>query len=1264
MSEDRDRYLWLLVVMAFLGIGFPTFLRSGTPASASPSAAAQASESQPVQQAARAAEPGGVLSDQFLGPLEAMLACETEPPPPDLAAVDLGSWVERCRPGDSARPRKAIVAIVPDPIDSMHEDMFDRLLEAIDRAAGEAGYARDRYYLPWQGDLTARHRDRRTGPSPVANDHETTPGLLLFRGDCRGQPAGAVEQRPVPCQSGFLAVLLVGETSAWGVHHQVLERALAMADALETDANTRTLRILGPTFSGSVASLRSGLEQFRDAHVLRHRGFDVVTGEATSARNQAVMTAGWCRSPACRPDEPSLDYHATVPDDDETMRRFYRWLVTTMDVRLKSAPAPSCTLTGVGILTATDTVYARNFSRPAGDASGSRDLALDECDGHDRNSELKPEVVVRYPSRIAHLRSIYERTRGRGASPAQLPIEDPRRMLDLSLADSDEPVEAVPAFSDKTQLADELVLTGSLKAMCRSDLRFLGIIGVDIIDRLFLAREARRYCPNLRMFTLESDALYAHPDVSDEMNGSLIVSPYPLFPQNGLWTPAIARGVIAPFGDSAAQGTYNAALRLLAQQGSELFDTMPPHPRDPPIDNALPVWVSAAGNGTLWPVAVLEPSHARSQPGARAAAARGSRDASAVRESSRALVTSGQWKWAFGMIWLVGSWIAAGYWLGRYAPQLRRAGLGVFRVFRVFRPIDSASFEHALFSLVALVPVTCAYVAAAGFVLIEPVLGHAPSHDRSLLWAVWTGSQAGLPAVSTVATGLALVAACADAAIASIAAGAARLRGRAWEESRLRGAGLIVAGIVLVAFLAYKDGLVFERDTWITLRERAVNASSGLSPLVPAGLFAAAVFIAARMQLVRMQHRAALRAADPMAECDPPLAECDHPELAGMRAMCNRTLDTVHRFSAGFWPGALLIAVSLGMWWFSGIPRAMTMLEGWVWNWPLRLAALAGLVLALASYIPFVLGCRRLRDYLRRHANLPCVDAFSRLPERAAQKMSVILVKPRPIAEMQRALHQLRLLSSQVRTVRLELADDLRGELDRALSAEPMIGEALRHELEADARPDRGGEPASVAQQLLNHVAATLARVITSQWERPASRDELAATSDRLGKLAPDPGNDLPTAELYRRAADDETRIWLRLAEDFVATQSTTFFHEVLDTLRRLLTTATATSLLLLAAVSSYPFERRPMLLFMMQGLVVVMVIGSVAILSGMEQSEVLRRIRKIEAAGKATWNRSFIVKIAIYGILPIVSVVATQLPSVGSALFGWLPALLGVMQT
>jgi hypothetical protein len=193
----------------------------------------------------------------------------------------------------------------------MYEHVFDRLLEAIDRAAGAADYVRDRYYLPWQSELAARRRDNRTGP-PGTHEHEITPGLLLFRRDCRASP------RNTTCEPGLLAIVLVGETSAWGVHHQVLERALVVADTFEIEAATRPLRILGPTFSGSVSSLRDALDRYPCKHTMRHTGFHVVTGEATNARNKTVMKVDW-PSHTCRVASgasPTIDYHATVTDDE------------------------------------------------------------------------------------------------------------------------------------------------------------------------------------------------------------------------------------------------------------------------------------------------------------------------------------------------------------------------------------------------------------------------------------------------------------------------------------------------------------------------------------------------------------------------------------------------------------------------------------------------------------------------------------------------------------------------------------------------------------------------------------------------------------------------------------------------------------------------------------------------------------------------------------------------------------------------------------
>jgi hypothetical protein len=270
-------------------------------------------------------------------------------------------------------------------------------------------------------------------------------------------------------------------------------------------------------------------------------------------------------------------------------------------------------------------------------------------------------------------------------------------------------------------------------------------------------------------------------------------------------------------------------------------------------------------------------------------------------------------------------------------------------------------------------------------------------------------------------------------------------------------------------------------------------------------------------------------------------------------------------------------------------------------------------------------------------------------------------VKSAPLAERARALQQLRLLSSQYPAIRARFDGERRAELDAAMRRASDIQDELGRELAPTAGCGPGGTNGR-SQALLHEVAETLARVLASRWDGAVSNDKLTATTAKLRKLHADHPRELPTAELYQRADDDELQVWLRLAEELVAAQSTVFFHEVLDRLRRLLTSATVTMVLLLVGLSSYPFERQPMLLFVIQSSVVAMVVGTIWVMAGMENSEVLARIRKLDA-GKVTWNRAFIIRIALFGLLPMLSVVATQLPAVGSAVFSWLPALFGLMQ-
>src|SRR5579864_2962763 len=108
-------------------------------------------------------------------------------------------------PGENVR---AMIAIVPDPVQSPMQLQFDRSIEAIQLAAESLNYVIDRYWLPW---------DSRPGIGPAESSEagvrvdparRNEPGLLILRWD------GATGQE----QPGALYVFLVGDVATAGIH--------------------------------------------------------------------------------------------------------------------------------------------------------------------------------------------------------------------------------------------------------------------------------------------------------------------------------------------------------------------------------------------------------------------------------------------------------------------------------------------------------------------------------------------------------------------------------------------------------------------------------------------------------------------------------------------------------------------------------------------------------------------------------------------------------------------------------------------------------------------------------------------------------------------------------------------------------------------------------------------------------------------------------------------------------------------------------------
>jgi hypothetical protein len=228
--------------------------------------------------------------------------------------------------------REFLIATVPDPVDSQVGWLFDGQLEAIlsaiEREEPDKGkeeerpdikpyikYTRDRYALPWECALQAKSLIEKD-PKPlselesVARLHQTRPGIILFRN--------------LKCQR-LLVLFLVGETATRGIQKKALLKTLnymkrfsEWGSATNRD-NERQVRIMGPTFSGSVSSLRLTLEQWWKDNRMVYPGlpFKVISGSASRLSNKMYLqNPPWNKAKG----GPLIEFHATVVPEESVLR--------------------------------------------------------------------------------------------------------------------------------------------------------------------------------------------------------------------------------------------------------------------------------------------------------------------------------------------------------------------------------------------------------------------------------------------------------------------------------------------------------------------------------------------------------------------------------------------------------------------------------------------------------------------------------------------------------------------------------------------------------------------------------------------------------------------------------------------------------------------------------------------------------------------------------------------------------------------------------
>jgi len=1097
-----------------------------------------------------------------------------------------------------------VIATLPDPVDSHFGSQFDRGLEAIVGALSDAGYSLDRWTLPWRTSTGGEYHATWTPPGegiaqlkvgPASErEHEDHPGAVLFR---KG--------------SNLLLLFIVGETPTHGLHKRAFEAALeAVAAArgrfVAGSVEVEPMRILGPYFSGTATSLRLALDSWPSYKV------EVLSGSATSDTNKTVI------------EEPGRISYQTTTNPDGA-------LVAALDRYLRNQNVSIAD--DVALLVEDGTAYGSGF------VAGGAD-----CD-QEPPSVKRPCLLLRFPLQISQLRSAYEKLEaGRRASG---PVLSPRRSLEFSLEGPKQPKDALPPYEPRmTANADELVLASAFDTVRRRRIRYLGVVASDTRDVLFLARKAREFGVDAHLFTFGADVLYQHPDTRPALDGLLVVTTYPLFGPYQAWHHSNTRGgtQYRSFPGSSEEGIYNAMLLFLGEPDRTIDYAMPPIGTPEGVEkHRPPVWIVANGRHGFWPLAF-------------------SGHAGSLLKVAQVRPHTEQERWPThpvpsGALVLSLGWSAAAalfvYGYRRYRPAdsppsateqkpvansaggFPGAGTLRDRLRTFFSGCEGQTHVFMNVAAMAGLAVVLAVVEESlalqfgSWALIGP-----RSFRQTLLIAsvVGLGALLGLAAtaIAWAETGR-LIAAFRSMKTEKDDPSTHERLGRQQSAERVLRAFVINA--VFLAFFAgygllvsvYTLRTVFDSQLFLAL-SRSFDLDNRLGPLLPFSLGSVVLALFAMCLIRRSLLYEEQRLRPPEGVIPQSLLALLEPYGAFTQLI---------RDPGASWLASVAPLVGLAIFHAlfvgGGLYRS---LDGAAWN------ALGTLLICFGGWsvawgvLEFRAIWRRLSALLKILSWSPLADAFNRMPDGLAKSQWKMWRTPPTLTSLHVSVAHLNTLVNGAKVVGLTLdADVLSGQQDA--NSEFTRALAWANAGHASTQTQR--------KTLRTHLAkATLGvfRMLESAWTSWPSKADIADKSEKEQQS-------LNTVVWLRRQVPTPPDVIVRIAEEYVAVRFVSFIHYAFSHLRNVLSFTLAGFVLLMTLIASYPFEP----------LHPVVAIGWVLGLLGiatvmwtfvdMDRDLILSYIAKTRP-GQVNLSLEFVTKVVVYGLLPLMTLLATQFPEVG----------------
>jgi hypothetical protein len=453
--------------------------------------------------------------------------------------------------------------------------------------------------------------------------------------------------------------------------------------------------------------------------------------------------------------------------------------------------------------------------------------------------------------------------------------------------------------------------------------------------------------------------------------------------------------------------------------------------------------------------------------------------------------------------------------------------------------------------------------------------------------------------------------------------------------------GVIVG--VLTTLLALIGGYAY-----LLLREpyehllfflRAGDFTSGISPLVPLLLVGVAAFLWAFCELRRLMLLERLYDPDKLRQQETPqpaphYLNFEHEgtrSFAGLRAL-EESLVSLFKRSLVRLPAALFVIAGLLIPFVYLWNRVIPSIEGRTFD---RLFAALFFVVSLLmclNFLRFVYVWIVLRRLLRRLGHHPLfaapLDAGEK--ERFVGLPKLNITAPGPN-------HAPLSFSIQQAGRLYQMLKDPAPEFTAALfAAETNLQCALKAKADGHWRAALADRCA--AQSEMAEVSRHVAHLLEPRWRLLHSPPLVATEAAPAEKEKPD---------------------WVRQAELYLASCVASFLHQALAHLQNLALFVTLGMVLLLMAITSYPFQPRELFLLFGWMLIVSIVAVTLFIFTQMSRDKVLSELSGT-APDQVNWNRDFLYRLALHGLLPILALLGAQFPEVFRQLFTWLSALQG----